>query len=486
MRLINTDTLELEEFVSSEVAPPAQKKGLSKIQSACRQASRDGYTHIWVDTNCIDKSSSAELSEAINSMFAWYQEAALCYVYMADVPPSTYHMMEQKDSSFRNGRWFTRGWTLQELIAPRLAVFYADDCRVPAEFSIAQIMSWASTRTTTRTEDLAYCLLGLFGVNMPLLFGEGPRAFLRLQQELIKISDDRSIFAFDSASTPLATSPTLFSRSRHILPRSLPIPPHSLAFAARHAPARDDMDPVVSFYQMTNAGLSNRMPLVPTLSDRLVLGVLDDVLSAPNLETACILLSSHAYKYRHQYNRVTLPFSWTSIHIRSVTPTYVPDNESSGSDNEVSDQGLYLSFSPGTARDILISSPNIQQRRFLDDTYGGDSRDEYVAIYLEAAMKYETIGENFNWPRRCRVLEDWKPNVPFEGLIVPGCMTEASWVGSTWVGTSTASAIPPVTAPETPGCEYETKPPAVVVVRIIFDTYELAIQAAKDSLRYFT
>ncbi|KAF5528527.1 Vegetative incompatibility protein HET-E-1 [Colletotrichum aenigma] len=246
MRLINTQTLELEDFPSNDLVPPyailfhtwgdgevtfhdwqddeerAKKKGFHKIQSTCRRAVQDDYSHAWVDTNCIDKSSSAELSEAINSMFAWYENAAVCYVYMPDViqlPTKGY------GTHFQESRWFTRGWTLQELIAPRNIVFYGRDwemlgtktglvttiskriTKIPrgcllneqplSSFSTAQIMSWASSRVTTRPEDQACCLLGLFGVNMPLLYGEGSKAFVRLQEEIIKISDDQSIFACD-------------------------------------------------------------------------------------------------------------------------------------------------------------------------------------------------------------------------------------------------------------------------------------------------
>ncbi|KAK2014583.1 HET-domain-containing protein [Colletotrichum eremochloae] len=250
MRLINTKTLKLEDFVDHARLPPyailshtwgdgeitlqewhdqevraKKKESLFKIQSTCQQALLDGFNYAWVDTNCIDKTSSAELSESINSMYNWYSGAGICYVYMVDVP---LHAIQETscdpDSYFCKSRWFTRGWTLQELIAPTRMNFYTANWSLlgtkqhlvdalylatgvpklclsghlgPSDFSIAEVMSWASARVTTRPEDQAYCLLGLFGVNMPLLYGEGRKAFLRLQEEIIKVSVDQSIFVYD-------------------------------------------------------------------------------------------------------------------------------------------------------------------------------------------------------------------------------------------------------------------------------------------------
>jgi hypothetical protein len=103
----------------------AQKEGYAKIKYACDQAIKDNLGYVWVDTCCIDKRSSSELSEAINSMFCWYRNAQICYAYLADVPPNQDPRAE--DSLFRRSRWFTRGWTLQELIAPADVHFYARD-----------------------------------------------------------------------------------------------------------------------------------------------------------------------------------------------------------------------------------------------------------------------------------------------------------------------------------------------------------------------
>ncbi|EJF57397.1 hypothetical protein DICSQDRAFT_69605, partial [Dichomitus squalens LYAD-421 SS1] len=176
-----------------------------------------------LDTCCIDKSSSAELSEAINSMFYWYRDADVCHVYLFDVDDDDPQM---PSSTFRSSRWHTRGWTLQELIAPRYVIFLskswhtigtkvslanvlteitgidldvllqrAPDC-LHARTSIARRMSWASKRETTRIEDRAYSLLGLFGISMLIIYGEGSDAFQRLQKEILKREKDQSIFAW--------------------------------------------------------------------------------------------------------------------------------------------------------------------------------------------------------------------------------------------------------------------------------------------------
>ncbi|RYF42599.1 MAG: hypothetical protein EOO38_19570, partial [Cytophagaceae bacterium] len=205
-----------------------RKKGFEKISQCCRQALRSGLEYTWVDTCCIDKSSSAELSEAINSMYQWYQNSAVCYAYLSDIEPESvyedfdYNLLiedvtpdgEEKKKALHahiaQSRWWTRGWTLQELIAPSNLEFYGKNKQgwvhmgnkfllldvimsrtgITREVlsgldigkcSIAMRMSWASDRETTRVEDIAYCLLGMFGVNMPLLYGEGKKAFLRLQ-----------------------------------------------------------------------------------------------------------------------------------------------------------------------------------------------------------------------------------------------------------------------------------------------------------------
>ena len=189
-----------------------------KIRNCCITAERDGYKWLWIDSCCIDKSSSTELSEAINSMFDWYVLAEVCYAYLEDVHKDP----EDDESEFLEARWHTRGWTLQELLAPAVLVFLSANWKpigtkhslssmvsmatgIPEEYitrewdmfqaPVSQRMSWASERKTTRVEDEAYCLLGIFSINMPTLYGEGRRAFQRLQLEIVKQSQDTTLLA---------------------------------------------------------------------------------------------------------------------------------------------------------------------------------------------------------------------------------------------------------------------------------------------------
>jgi hypothetical protein len=201
------------------------KAGYGKIRFCGEQAAIDDLHYFWVDTCCIDKSSSAEVTEAINSMFRWYQEAAKCYVYLTDV---SIHDFDKADnfsqSAFRKSRWFTRGWTLQELIAPKSVEFFSLEGKrlgdkrsmekqiyeitkidVQAlrgdplsDFSVADRMLWAAKRETTREEDKAYCLLGIFDIHMPLIYGEEKKAFTRLNKE-ISNSSKGQLLAFSLA-----------------------------------------------------------------------------------------------------------------------------------------------------------------------------------------------------------------------------------------------------------------------------------------------
>jgi hypothetical protein len=282
MRLLNVRTRRLEEFVGDaipqydilshtwgpnevtfkDIELEGYKSGSVKIEGCCMQALRHGRNYVWIDTCCIDKSSSAELSEAINSMWSWYEKAAVCYAYLSDVPFGDEIRLE--DSFFRRSRWFTRGWTLQELLAPDRVLFYgsswnflgqkssatidrhfvnvlSDITGIPSTYlrtgdngwpiesaSIAQRMSWAAGRKTTRVEDVAYSLLGIFSVNMTMLYGEGNRAFTRLQEEIMKSSPDESIFAWGTGGSLqdaaqfdralLASSPANFEGCGNFVP----------------------------------------------------------------------------------------------------------------------------------------------------------------------------------------------------------------------------------------------------------------------------
>jgi len=190
------------------------KPGYAKLQFCAEQAAEDKLEFFWVDTCCIDKSSSAELAEAINSMFKWYRNSTACYVYLSDVPSTgTPYLQSNKQPCFKGNRWFTRGWTLQELLAPETVVFFSmDGTRIGDKSSLAKEIArktsipvaalengpdfmlkypieertnWAEHRQTKREEDAAYCLLGIFEVQMPLIYGEGKeKAFGRLKKEI--------------------------------------------------------------------------------------------------------------------------------------------------------------------------------------------------------------------------------------------------------------------------------------------------------------
>jgi hypothetical protein len=192
------------------------KTGYDKIRFCGRRAAADGLQYFWVDTCCIDKSTSHELSTAINSMFCWYQRASKCYVYLSDVvvPEEVADAEAFRITwaeAFRRSRWFTRGWTLQELLAPPCVEFFSKNgkrlgSRISleqdiykitkiatralrsqslAEFSVEERISWAAQRTTTLKEDKVYCLLGIFGVFLSLIYGEGEAyATLRLREEI--------------------------------------------------------------------------------------------------------------------------------------------------------------------------------------------------------------------------------------------------------------------------------------------------------------
>nr|OQO31307.1 hypothetical protein B0A51_03285 [Rachicladosporium sp. CCFEE 5018] len=278
---ILSHTWEDEEVIFQDVRDlesARTKQGWLKIQYTCEQALRDDLAYCWVDTCCINKESSAELSEAINSMFNYYGGATICYVFLADVTqslrltdlmdldPGLRDIMDtsrrgrrsgpevawnssvtEQFKRFANARWWTRCFTLQELIAPPDLQFYNQEWLLiarkhdigmlisartgvdisvlrrtasPLDMTIAKRLSWAASRQATREEDVAYSLLGLLDINLPLLYGEGSRAFLRLQEELLRTKSDLSILAW-KLSVPRAvahglfpfTQPALFAKS---------------------------------------------------------------------------------------------------------------------------------------------------------------------------------------------------------------------------------------------------------------------------------
>ncbi|MCJ1390484.1 hypothetical protein MMC18_003343 [Xylographa bjoerkii] len=277
--IIHTDIID-PSIPLSTFSNPSHPKCISagKILNSCDTLIRlynGRVKHLWLDTICIDKKDLTELSTAINSMYKWYRYAEVCFVYLADYPS-----LSVRD--FTHSKWFTRGWTLQELIASKSVLFFDASWNqigdrdtlqsdltartsIPAASllgsknvgwaSVSCRMSWAAGRIVTVEEDIAYCLLGLFGVNMPLLYGEGAeRAFRRLQEEIMRYSDDHSLFAWKSPSAGsvvrglrgddvpssmsglLAASPDYFASTGEFL----------------HSPSRENNHP----FTVTNKGIS--------------------------------------------------------------------------------------------------------------------------------------------------------------------------------------------------------------------------------------
>jgi hypothetical protein len=251
------------QFSKGDGIPTKERRGYQKIVKGAQIARERHLDYFWIDTCSINKESSAKLQEAINSMWRWYKRSTYCIVYLEDDPRMIFtdQWIANRDpnrlmSGIFRSKWMTRGWTLQELVAPKELGFYDISWRymcskheclagiqeatsIPqyvlstgdlSQCSVAQKMSWASGRQTSRVEDQAYSLLGLFGVYMPMLYGEGENAFQRLQEEIIKIDPDDSILAWHSdfsgpgkvGSTPsihgpLASSPHEFKHCASML-----------------------------------------------------------------------------------------------------------------------------------------------------------------------------------------------------------------------------------------------------------------------------
>lgn len=189
-----------EDIQSSTSSGLVKKLGYEKLNFTRSKAAEDGLIYYWIDTCCIKKSDSTELQRSLNSMFYWYQQAARCYVWLADV--SSHDYVSERlpwKTAFSKSKWFRRGWTLQELIAPKSLMFYSKEGRllgdkesladtlaavtgVPttallgadlSRFSKQTRLSWADRRLTKVPEDAAYSLIGIFGVTLPMLYADG-------------------------------------------------------------------------------------------------------------------------------------------------------------------------------------------------------------------------------------------------------------------------------------------------------------------------
>jgi hypothetical protein len=448
MRLLSTSTFKLHEFQSAippyailshtwgdgEVTfdeirlPEAEKKaGFWKIKQCCAQAKSNRLEFAWVDTCCINKASSAELSEAINSMFRWYQEAHVCYAYLADVENNGAD--GEPSSTFGSSRWFKRGWTLQELIAPMDVIFYARDwseigtkaslltsistitkigqdvlieSSIMFKASIAQRMSWASERETTRVEDIAYSLMGLFEINMPLLYGEGKKAFHRLQLELIRISNDHTIFAWRAEpsltganyeSGVLADSPAMFKDSGQI------------------TTGDDDatLQSIPSTMSMTNIGLSIRLSLYDRpFYDKEVVGVLNCMdkeqrkigiyLRRTQRGTQYYRVTAYTFADEHSEGDLSVKAQMKDIYLdTSIRKSFHPDNP-------VVD--FMILASPTKSRPIILKEAlrfdlRFDRERVIDDAFELMGPHGSVFLRLQSfpesfGLRFETMsGESF-------------------------------------------------------------------------------------------
>ena len=258
MRLLNTSTYELSEDapapsagyailshrwdgpeITFQTLSPADLRNrnkdtpqLNKIRGACAKAKQQDHQWLWDDTCCINKTNAVEEAKSINSMFEWYSDATVCYAYLSDVDSSQRQMFKSQKAGRKadglESEWFERGWTLQELLAPQRMEFYdfkwrfmgtkvdlADDLQRVTGInknylldsslihtaSVAARMSWMAGRMTGYVEDIAYSMLGIFGITMTLQYGEGKQAFMRLQKTLMETSPDESIFAWTVPET---------------------------------------------------------------------------------------------------------------------------------------------------------------------------------------------------------------------------------------------------------------------------------------------
>jgi hypothetical protein len=410
MRLLHAETLQLKEFMGGNIPPYAilshtwgedevlfgdvgtanasKKTGYAKILFGCTEALKNGLQYIWVDTCCIDKSSSAELSESINSMFMWYKMANVCYAYMEDVPSIGDGQFSKR--TFAQSRWFTRGWTLQELLAPSVLYFFTAEWdnmgskqrlasqistitgisqgflvgRALSKASIAKRMSWASRRKTTRAEDTAYCLLGIFDINMPLLYGEGDKAFLRLQDEIMKTSLDESLFAwgYDSGvkfvpTGLLATNPAAFENSGDIIPDEIAEP----------------REP----YVMTKKGLRMHLPVIYHSENDLPFAII----ACRREEELQVVLGVSVYPVRQdQYhrldNRVPVAFSRDHIGYTPCQTLYIQRFVSKESQDSLSNIKAIESPCPLLIR--KISPSNTRYRIASVDCDSWNSSDRII------------------------------------------------------------------------------------------------------------
>ncbi|KAL7909388.1 hypothetical protein GGI35DRAFT_469365 [Trichoderma velutinum] len=376
MRLINVKTFKLEEFLDYRAPPYAilfrdvedgniNKPGLgsAKFRGCCRQAAEDSLGYAWIDTCCIDKTNLVELSEAINSMFRWYQCASICYAFLSD------------GSKFQRSRWFQRGWTLQELLAPktmrtRAAVdtnlvqewrLLGNKGSIPQHYllgiaalhtaSVAQRMSWAAHRDTTRKEDLAYCLLE-----------GGDQAFFRLQEQIMKVTRDDSILAWGlgandssanntgntTAGRVVAKAPTDFANSGNII-------------------HRDQALKYTNSAEMSGGSIRAHLPLHTTPTGQIV-GLLNcgpennshQVVGIPLIELSAG--SSDEYARPRGYNSSLYPAT-----IAATEPKPIRIKHSSQENVPVDLGGLFFHYEDNDFTDINLKIIDVAPRSYWDE-----------------------------------------------------------------------------------------------------------------------
>ncbi|KAL2687608.1 hypothetical protein Neosp_005169 [[Neocosmospora] mangrovei] len=485
MRLLDTSSYKLTEFHGEEIPPyvilshtwgegevlfqdiqnntAESKSGFRKMIDCCRKAAEDGFQWVWIDTCCIDKSSSAELSEAINSMYQWYRDSTICYAYLEDVE----YVLQTRITGltyFTKSRWFTRGWTLQELIAPRTVEFYTAYWReigtkrsliaqveavtgIPARIlhgesvstcNVAQRMSWASKRQTTRREDRAYSLMGLFQINMPLLYGEGDKAFVRLQEQILRQEEDYTIFAWtlreDCSETTLtgclASSPNQFANMASeglVLPSGRgglrafkspqPVPGHIPEPYYNNDKCQVMKAKDYELFRRPGPGLSIGMPLKPPEFTARGVSISLPVRPAPDT-----WLSSMAWIYCEVDGRLVCvllkPYESdpTSIHARFSSPVLISVDKSLLSEFKVTDLFLppsgfwdlypelslgepiipkscvWLKLSPssGFSAHIVSTYPSYgwKHERF----YCHSAPNDHGTVLIECTQNYEDVG----------------------------------------------------------------------------------------------
>ncbi|KAK7983448.1 general amino acid permease (Agp2) [Apiospora arundinis] len=310
-----------------------KKAGWRKVEEFCKLARTDGFQWAWMDTCCIDKRSTSETQEAINAMFRWYRDAAICYAHLQDVhvhgslPPTGwgYHDEDKHCQEFKMSNWFKRSWTLQELLAPHDIMFvdtnwtpigtkdqWAEGIQIASNIesrylkqfencSIAQKLSWAADRDATIPEDRAYSLLGLFGISMPLSYGEGPMAFIRFQHELLRSQDDDSLLSWLNAEE----EKKLYS------PPGILAPSVSCFKGAQNVEKPEPGRPKNTMFSMTNRGLQMSKATIHKSSESPVCIVELDCFRKPTdpeeKERRCRLLLKKADGEDHNcYERLTI------------------------------------------------------------------------------------------------------------------------------------------------------------------------------------